>query len=406
MGDPLIATDEASVRDAVGWAVSEKTPIEIMGGGTKRALGRPMQVARGLSLAGLSGIEDYEPSELVMTAWAGTSLAEIEAALAANGQRLAFEPPDYRALLGGAADGATIGAVFSCNLAGPRRTAAGAARDHLLGIRGVNGRAEIFKAGGRVVKNVTGFDLCKLVAGSFGTLAALTQVTFRVFPIPEAEATVLVMGLLEQDAVAVMIEGAQSPHEVSGAAHLPAGIAALSGVSAVGGAGRAVTALRVEGPAPSVAHRVAALGRCFAPLGEIEVLEAEGSQAFWREVRDVTPFAGSSRLVWRLAIPPAGGAAVVAEVGRRIEAEAILDRGGCCVWLATAQKAEEAAGAVRDAAATVGGSATLIRAPETVRAHADVFPPLAAGLRDLTARVKRAFDPLGLLNPGRMYAGL
>src|SRR5438874_3665972 len=215
-------SDLSELRDAVAEALAAEEPVEVVGGGSKRGLGRPLQTAHTLDLSLLSGIRDYAPSELVLTAGAATPLAEIERALAAHGQILAFEPPDWRGLLGVLDEdcaGPTLGGVLAGNLSAPRRIAAGAARDHFLGFRGVSGRGEIFKAGGKVVKNVTGYDLCKLMAGSFGTLAAFEEVTVKVLPRSEALSTVILAGLDALAAVRTLSRAIASPHEVSGAAY-------------------------------------------------------------------------------------------------------------------------------------------------------------------------------------------
>jgi len=401
--------------DAVKWAVAEASPLEIVGAGSKRALGRPGQADRTLDVSKLSGIGLYEPNELVLGAAAGTPLAEIEAALAAERQMLAFEPPDLGPLLGGASGKQTLGGVIACNLSGPRRIKAGAARDHFLGFTAVSGRGEAFKAGGRVVKNVTGYDLCKLIAGSYGTLAVMSAVTVKVLPAPEKTRTVLVFGLDDARAGEAMAAALGSAHEVSGAAHLPATLAARSGVSYVMEAKVAVTALRVEGPGPSVEHRCAALREALGGYGATEELHGHNSGAFWREVRDVSAFAGAAdgdgRLVWRLSVPPSEGARVVAAIAGEVgDHEALYDWGGGLVWLALPMshnmRDDAGAPAVRAAVAASGGHATLFRAPADIRAAVEVFQPLDAGPAGLTARLKENFDPNGVLNPGRMYAGV
>ncbi len=294
--------DAQEVSEVLGWACADEEPMELLAGGSKRPFGRPLQTAHTLDLSRLAGILDYEPAELVLTARAATPLAEIEAALADRRQMLAFEPPDWRALLGTGEHGQTLGGVIACNLSGPRRIAGGAARDHLLGFHAVNGRGERFKAGGKVVKNVTGYDLCKLLAGSHGTLAALTELSIKVLPRPETASTLLFAGL--DDAVALRLLSAAmcSPHEVSGAAHLPRAAAARSSVARFGAA---VTALRLEGPAPSVAHRAEALRR---ELGDADALDAAATARLWREVGDASLLAEPrERSVWRLSVPPASG---------------------------------------------------------------------------------------------------
>jgi glycolate oxidase FAD binding subunit len=410
----LKPTDAAQLREFVASSVAEAQPLEIVGGGSKRALGRPVQAAHTLDLSALAGIVDYEAAELVLTARAATPLAEIEAALAAKGQMLAFEPPDWGRLLGSSA-GQTIGGVLSCNLAGPRRFKAGAARDHFLGFHGVNGRGEAFKAGGKVVKNVTGYDLCKLIAGAHGTLAVLSEVTIKVLPRPEKTRTVLVRGLDDVRAIAAMTASLNSPHEVSGAAHLPPAQARRSAVSHVAGAGGAVTALRVEGPGPSVVHRCAALRRELAEYGSSEELHSENSARFWRELRDVAPFAGESptneagRIVWRVSLPPSDAAAVARRIAAGCDAEYLFDWGGGLVWLSVApdRRTGEDGGAAIIRDAVVGkGHATLLRAPDALRAVVPVFEPPPPALAALSARVKESFDPRRIFNPGRMYRDL
>ncbi len=428
------------VRDAVRWALSEETPLAVIGGGTKRAFGRPVQARHTLDLSALAGIDLYEPEELVMSAAPATPIAAIEAALAGHAQQLAFEPPDLGPLLGAeaagtpassagtaavpdqkknwrrsrtpdpaaaaaAAAGPTIGGVIACNLSGPRRIKAGAARDHLLGLDFVTGRGDAVKTGGRVFKNVTGYDLSKLMTGSFGTLGVFTRLIFKVLPRPELERTVLVLGLDDAAAVTALTLALQSPNEVAGAAHLPATAVARSGVPEVARAGSAVTAVRVEGFGASVAYRCDRLMDMLRGFGEMDELDSEASAAFWREVRDVHPFVGSDRIVWRLSVAPADGPAVAAAAGGEA-AEHYLDWGGGLVWLALPPAGDAAAARVRAALAGRDGHATLVRAPEPVRAAVAVFQPQAAPLAALTARVKDGFDPRHILNPGRMYAGI
>ncbi len=403
--------NDAQVREAVAWAAAEGAPLEVIGRGTKRGLGRPVQVAHGIELSSLTGITLYEPEELVLGARAGTPLAEIEAALDEKNQFFAFEPPDLGPLLGRAAGQGSIGGTLACNLSGPRRIKAGAARDHFLGFHAVSGRGEIFKSGGRVVKNVTGYDLCKLIAGSHGTLSVLTDVAVKVMPAPEKTRTVLLFGLDDAGALSAMTRALGSAHEVSGAAHLPAARAAGSGVSYVSKAGGAVTALRVEGPGPSVDYRCAALRNELSDLAETEELHSMNSRALWRELRDVNPFiAHPDRLVWRISVPPQAGPALVARIAGAADALYYYDWGGGLVWLALpapdGAASDAGDGAIRAALEASGGHATLIRAPAEVRAAVPVFQPQDAANAALTTRVKDSFDPNRVLNPGRMYAGV
>ncbi|CAO3416673.1 glycolate oxidase subunit GlcE [Azospirillum doebereinerae] len=385
----------AQAAEAVRWALSAEEPLEVLGSGSRRGLGRPVQAGHALDLSGLSGVVAYEPEELVLTALAGTPMDLIGPMLAERGQHLAFEPPE----------GGTLGGLIACGLAGPRRISAGSARDHALGIAGVSGRGELYKGGGKVVKNVTGYDVPKLMAGSFGTLTALTEITVKVLPAPEDTATLLLFGLDDQGAVGVLDRALRSPYDVSGAAHLPAGIAARSGVAAVAGAGGAVTLVRVEGFGPSVTARVALLRE---ELRADSVLGRDESLAVWREVRDGVWFGGvvaEDPHLWKLSVPPASGPGVLATIQRTLTVEAFLDWGGGLIWLTAPP---DSAATIRAAIGNegAGGHATLVRAPDAVRAVTEVFQPLPEPLMALTRRVKASFDPKGILNPGRMHAGV
>ena len=404
MTDTLKPRDGKEVEDAVRWALGDGKTLGVMGQGSKRTLGRPSQTDLTLDLSGLTGVTLYEPAELVLSARAGTPLAEIEKLLDDNKQQLGFEPVDYGPLLGQAAGQGTIGGVIAANLSGPRRIKAGAARDHFLGVTAVTGRGDTIKSGGRVVKNVTGYDLCKLFAGSWGTLAAMTDVTIKVLPKAETEATVIVSGLDDARACQAMAAAMGSPYDVSGAAHLPDHVASwFDGLPKA----EATTALRLEGHAPSVSHRKQTLAALMAPFGPVELLDEQTSRALWRCVRTVEPFTGEAvraRPLWRISLPPARGHELAGSITPA--AQMFYDWAGGLLWVAMPFAEEPDAAAVRGAVAAIGGHATLIRAPASVRAAVDVFAPEPAGLAALSRRVKESFDPPGVLNPGRMWAGV
>ncbi len=392
---------EEQVRDAVRWAVSEVAPLEVTGHGSKRAIGRPMQVAQGLDMTGLAGITLYEPDELVLTAKAGTPLAEIEAVLAEQDQELQFEPMDYRALLGAAeCERGTVGAVLATNLSGPRRLKSGAARDHVLGIRAVTGRGDLIKSGGRVVKNVTGYDLSRGLSGSWGTLSVFTEVTFKVLPRAETLATLVISGLDDAAAIDVMARAMGSSAEVSAAAHLPESVRGrfLDG----GLPGSAATLLRLEGFAPSVDYRFDQLSKLLADAGPCTRLDHGASVALWRQVRDVEPFCdGTERPVWRVSVAPSAGHQLVAALRLQAGVDAFFDWQGGLVWLRMEADAE--ADLVRSTIRALGGGhATLVRAAPDVRSATPVFEPAEPALAALSARLKQQFDPESILNPGRM----
>jgi glycolate oxidase FAD binding subunit len=404
--------DSKELEQAIQWALAGGKTFEVVGRGTKRAIGRAAQWDATLDLVGLSGVTLYEPEELVLSAKAGTPLAEIEALVAASRQELAFEPMDYGPLLGGTAGAASIGGVIAANLSGPRRIKAGAARDHFLGVSAVSGRGESFKAGGRVVKNVTGYDLCKLIAGSWGTLAAMTDITIKTLPKAETESTILVLGLDDEMARQAMTAAMGSFGDVSAAAHLPASVAAR--IAELATAQAATTAFRLEGVAPSVAQRREILETLLAPFGSRDAsLGALGevpSRALWRAVRDVMPFGAAGpagdRDVWRISTAPTKGAGVGHALAAALDAELLYDWGGGLVWAAVPAADDASAPLVHSTVAAAGGHATLIRAPAAVRAAIDVFTPEPEALAALTKRVRTGFDPHGVLNAGRMWAGV
>ncbi len=371
--------DEADVAEAVRAAAARGRPLEIVGGGT-RGLGHAVE-GEPLALGGLAGITLYEPGALTLVARAGTPLAEIEAALAAEGQRLSFEPWDGRALSGG--NGApTVGGMVAVNASGPRRIQAGACRDSLIGVRFVDGTGTVVKNGGRVMKNVTGLDLAKLMAGSHGTLGVLTEVAFKVLPIAEREATVVLDGLSPERGAAAMAAAMGTPYDVTGAAHVPVGLGECP-----------VTLLRLEGFDGAVTHRIAGLTRALAEFGAARAVEGPGD---WAALRDAALRAGRPGAVWRVSVKPSDGP----DLGARLEgwgAEVVCYdwSGGLLTVLA-----DEAVD-VR-AAMDVPGHATLLRASEATKARWGVFHPEAAPIAALTAALRAKFDPKGVLNPGRM----
>jgi glycolate oxidase FAD binding subunit len=387
------------VAGLVAEAAGNRAPLSVRGHGSKSRLGRPVETSASLDLSRLTGITFYEPADLVLSARAGTSIEEIEALLAQRGQELAFEPMSHQGLYRTGAG--TIGGAYMTNLSGPRRIKAGALRDFVLGIEAVDGRGEIFKAGGRVVKNVTGYDLARGLAGSFGTLAVATEITLKVLPRAEAETTLVLANLDSMRGVRALCEAMGLPVDVSGAAHLPAGAAACLGVPA------GATLLRLEGFAPSVEARVGRLAVGLASYGKAERLDGARSQSLWRRIRDVAPLAEPfDDIVWRVSVVPEAGPRVVAEVMRAAACKAFYDWSGGLVWLSLPTCPGAGAKVIREAVACNGGGhATLVRAAPEIRAEVPVFEPQAQPLAALSRRLKAQLDPLGILEPGRLWAG-
>src|SRR6516165_5396550 len=374
----------AELAELIASAAAAGETLEIVGGGSKRRLGRFASTDHMLDLSQISGIIDYDPAELLLIARAATKLAEIERALAERNQMLAFEPPGWDGLLG-ASGSATLGGVLACNQSGPRRVRAGAARDHFLGFSAVNGIGEIWKAGGKVVKNVTGYDMCKLQAGAFGTLSVLTEITVKVLPRPETECTLLLRAHEAETSVAWMSAALNTPHEVSAAAYLPAKLVVRSFAAGMQPADSGVVALRLEGPAPSVAHRADALDDIFGGAPRLAMTD---SAAFWGDVGAVSPLLGVTEIVWRLNPPPAAAGAVLDRLEVTLGAQAaFLDWGGGQIWIGLPRVqagADAGASKLRAALAGSGGHATLFAAPDECRAGAEVFQPLPPALAALT----------------------
>ena len=374
-----IASTEDEIVDAVRTARDWHSPLEIRGAGTKQAFGRAV-VTMGsvLDVSELRGIVSYEPEELILTAAPGTPVAEIEDALAQRGQRLGFDPPDWGPLLGAETGLGTIGGAVACDANGPARLRCGAVRDHLLGFRAVNGFGEAFKGGGKVVKNVTGFDLPKLMCGAMGTLGVLTEVTLRVFPRPSRSAVLAVRDLTPQDGFALLRKVWSSPLDATGLAFSH---------------GRAL--IRLEGEEAPLAEKCAMLRR----LTDRAVEDVPEGEIAFRAIGSGEVFADMPYDVWRAFVPPAAAAQVAGEVDAPLW---LADWAGGLLWLGMLPGSD----AVRDVVRRAGGHAVLLRAAEETRERLDVFEPQDAAQRDVTQRVKAAFDPLGLFNPGRMWDGV
>jgi glycolate oxidase FAD binding subunit len=375
----IAARNENDVVEAVRASRATSSRLEIVGARSKRNLGRAPQPSDTLlDVSGVKGIVTYEPEELILTVLPGTPVVEIAAALASKGQRLGFDPPDWGALLGAPAAVGTIGGAISADASGPGRVRHGAVRDQLLGFRGVNGFGEAFKAGGKVVKNVTGFDIPKLVCGAFGTLCVLTEVTLRVFPKPSCSRTLSIGDLAPEAALALLRKVWSSPLEATG-------LSLSSGTAFI----------RLEGEEEPLAEKIALLK---ALCGRVELQVVEEGERVFRAIAEGDAFLASHDMLWRVAIPPAGAAAVVAQIASPLW---VADWAGGLLWLTTNDH-----GRLREVVRHAGGHAILMRADAKTRASIDVFEKEEPVRAQLTKAVKAAFDPLGLFNSGRMWDGV
>lgn len=411
--ETLKVRDAADVEQAVRDALAAEQPLEIVGHGSKRAIGQPTATNAVLDLSALNGVTSYEPNELIITVQAGAPLADVLSLIDSKNQEFAFDPMNTSVLLGTQAQAGTIGGMVGAGLAGPRRIKAGGARDHLLGANAVSGFGDSFKTGGKVVKNVTGYDLCKLLAGSWGTLSVMTEVTLKVMPKAETERTLVLRGLDDVTANRAMTAALGSPYDVSGVAHLPLSVfrdtgggLAGPGISGLGSPQQAVTLIRLEGIGASVPHRAGSVRQALASFGEAEMIEDAASASVWASIRDVTPFAASGSLgawpVWRIVCPPASGGAFGQALARETGGDVIYDWGGGLIWAALPPATDAHAALLRQRLKPIGGHATLLRAADQIRATVDVFHPQDAGVAALGQRVKASFDPRNILNRGRM----
>jgi len=395
----LTPSTETEAADLIRDHATSKTPVHICGGGSRAGFGNAVAVGTVLSSAAMTGITAYNPAEMVITARAGTPVAEIEAALAENGQAMAFEPMDHRGAMGTAGT-PTIGGLFAVNSSGSRRFTAGAARDHLLGVRFVNGAGDVVKAGGKVMKNVTGLDLVKLLAGSHGTLGFLTEVTFKVLPVPKTAVTIVISGLEDEEAIKALAAALSLSVEVSGAAHLPESVRArfIRGKLPEG----AATVMRLEGLEASVAVRAEKLMAAISGFGPVSRLDADDTKALWAEIRDVLPYAdGTARPLWRLSMAPSQAWKLVAGLRLRAGIDAYYDWQGGLVWMR--MEADPEAEVLRHGIRTLGGGhATLLRAAPQIRSEIPAFEPQAPAVALLSARVRAKLDPHGIFNPGLM----
>ena len=375
------------IEDIIRDALQEKTPLKITGFGTKSGLGGQVQTDDELSLSGHSGIIDYQPEELVLVVKSGTPLLEIEETLSQKGQMLAFEPP-HLAQFYSAAHPGSIGGIIACNLSGPRRISAGAARDYLLGFDAISGRAGYFRSGSKVMKNVTGYDLSKLMCGSFGMLGVMSEITLKVLPRPEYTTSLSIICSSLTEAQSVLATGFGSATEPSGGAI----VKTADGFRAV---------LRLEGVQISVADRVAALSDLLSARGQIEVIPPEQSAEFWRAMRDIACVDAAAEQVWKLSVTPSFAPRIIAALEHDYKIDYALDWAGGLIWIAG-----QGAGLGADIRSVLtqhdGGHATMMRADSRIQASLPVFQPLESALGGLQTRIKTAFDPEHILNPQKI----
>ena len=387
-------------------------PVELIGSGSKRKIGKPLQCAKTLSLSDLNGIIEYLPEELYIKVKAGTPIEKIENELKKNNQHLAFEPIDFGYLLNGKSDYGTAGGQVACNISGPRRFKVGSVRDHVLGFRGVNGKGELIKSGGTVVKNVTGYDLSKLICGSYGTLVALTEVTFKVLPHPEENKTLVIHNQKVESAADLLNKAISSSNDISGAVFLPnepkvnefamniENTFKLNDLKQEG----SITAMRVEGSKNSINQRIENL------INELKVenfttsvLEINQSEIFWNKIKSLDFFFSSKNSILRIVVPPSECIKLIYQLSNKFKY--YLDWGGALIWMEAFELSEEMFESIRRKVVKLCGYITMIKKSDFLPFVDDVFT-ISRERFNISQNIKKSFDPKRLLNTGKMYTGI
>ena len=403
---------EKEVSNFIKKFYKSSLPIELVGSGSKRKIGKPLQCSKTLSLSKLSGIIKYLPEELYIKVKACTSIKEIEDELKKNKQQLAFEPIDFGNFLNGKSDFGTAAGQVSCNISGPRRFKVGSVRDHVLGFRGVNGKGEIIKSGGTVVKNVTGYDLSKLICGSYGTLVALTEITFKVLPAPEESKTLIIHGQKIESAIDFLDKAISSSNDVSGAIFLPKGPEVRGCVMNIENTFKlndlkyegSFTAIRIEGSKNSIDQRIKNLIKELQITNlNISILEVYQSEIFWNKVKSLEFFYSSKNSILRIVIPPSECVNLVYQFSNKFKY--YIDWGGALMWLEAFELSEEMFESIRRKVVKIGGYVTMIKNSDYLPYVEEVFT-INRDRFNISQNIKKSFDPKRILNPGKMYTGI
>ena len=378
----------------------------------KKKIGKPLQCSKTLSLSKLSGVIEYLPEELYIKVKACTSIKEIEEELKKNKQQLAFEPIDFGYLFNQKTDYGTAAGHVSCNISGPRRFKVGSVRDHVLGFRGVNGRGEIIKSGGNVVKNVTGYDLSKLICGSYGTLIALTEITFKVLPAPEESKTLIIHEQKIESATNLLEKAMSSSNDISGATFFPDEPKVPECTMNIEKTfklndlkyGGSLTAIRIEGSKSSIDHRIKNLiYELRVEKLKISILDIYQSEIFWNKVKSLEFFSSSKNSIIRIVVPPSESVQLLYQFSNKFKY--YLDWGGALIWVEAFQLSEEMFESIRKKVVKHGGYVTMIKNSDYLPYVEDVFT-INRERFNVSQNIKKSFDPKRILNPGKMYTGI
>ena len=402
--DTFKPSSREEIAEIIKNCYKKSIPLEINGTKSKNKIGRNFQSEKTLDLSGYSGIIEYKPEELYIKVKAGTPLKEILEAIDKNNQQLAFEPIDFGFLFEGKSNGGTIGGAIACNFAGPRRFKVGSARDHVLGFQGINGKGEIIKSGGTVVKNVTGYDLCKLVSGSYGTLTVLTELSIKVLPKSESSKTLIINNPHLKKAMEYLGTALSSSTDPSGGVFYPERFENNFVFNDLTHKG-ALTAIRIEGPTNSVDQRISRLVKELSLLeNEYSVLDNFQTDLFWSKTRNLEVFSNLKNNLLRVIVPVSETLNVIQKL-KKYEINYFLDWGGNLIWLELEQISLKILREIKEITKEHSGYFTIIKLEDDLKASADIFTidPIKYKISE---KIKKSFDPKRIFNPGKMYSGI
>ncbi len=403
-GSILKPTKEKEISEIIKECYKKNIPLEILGLGTKKSIGRNFQFEKTLDLSNYSGIIDYKPEELYIKVKSGTPIKDIRNEIEKNNQHLAFEPIDFGYLFSGKNDEGTIGGVMSCNFAGSRRFKAGSIRDHILGFKGINGRGEVIKSGGTVVKNVTGYDLSKILSGSFGTLTVLSEITIKVLPKPESNKTLFINNPHLKKGLDYLNISLSSSSDPSGAVFYPENFRSFFTFNDLTFSGP-ITAIRIEGSTSSIDHRIKKLtNELKVTSDEIVVLSKDQSDIFWEDTRNLKVFSKLKENLIRIVIPASEAFETLNKL-KDFDAKYFVDWGGSLIWLQLDSINTKILKDIKTIVKTASGYLTIIKIEENLKASIDVFT-VDPVKHEISEKIKKSFDPKRILNPGKMYIGI
>ncbi len=395
---------EREISEIVKSCFKKNIPLEIQGLGTKKKIGRNFQSEKTLDLSKHSGIIEYQPEELYIKVKSGTPIDLIKKELKKNNQQLAFEPTDFGPLFSGSNNEGTIGGVVSCNFAGPRRFKVGSARDHILGFRGINGRGEIIKSGGTVVKNVTGYDLSKVASGSFGTLMVFSEISIKVLPIAESNKTLIIDNNDLKSSLDYLNKSLSSSSDPSGAVFYPKIFRnqfTLNDLTVFG----SITAIRIEGSINSIDHRINKLTKDLrVESRKLDILAPEQSKIFWDDTRRLKVFSNLDKNLFRVVVPPSTTFNLLNDLST-FNIKYFVDWGGNLIWLQIDSINPKELRELRDIVKKFNGYLTIIKVSDDLKGLIDIFT-INEIKYQITEKIKKSFDPKRILNPGKMYIGI